>query len=83
MRTEIAPAGKLRTAMIGIHVLGGIGEPIGKFIAGKLGVLFEPVAYGNPDAYEQSFGQGEWDIAIGLRVLAPAEKADVTPDLAD
>jgi polar amino acid transport system substrate-binding protein len=77
----IAPAGKLRTAMIGIRVLGGVGEPIGKFIAGRLGVLFESVAYGNPDDYEQSFGQGEWDIAIGPRVLAPADKADVTPDV--
>src|SRR5262249_32740672 len=36
---------------------------------------------GNPDAYEQSFGQGEWDIAIGPRVLAAAEKADLTPDV--
>jgi polar amino acid transport system substrate-binding protein len=81
MRAEIAPAGKLRTAMIGIRVLGGVGEPIGKFIAGRLGVPFESVAYGNPDAYEQSFGQGEWDIAIGPRVLAPADKADVTPDV--
>lgn len=29
----------------------------------------------------QSFGKGEWDIAIGPKVLAPAEKADVTADL--
>ena len=67
--------------MIGIRVLGGVGEPIGKFIAGRLGVSFEPVTYRNPDAYEQSFGKGEWDIAIGPRVLAPADKADVTPDV--
>jgi polar amino acid transport system substrate-binding protein len=81
MRTEIAPTGKLRTAMIGIRVLGGVGEPMDKFIAARLGVPFESVAYGNPDAYVQSFDQGEWDIAIGPRVLSPTEKADVTPDV--
>jgi ABC-type amino acid transport substrate-binding protein len=78
---EFAPTGKLRGAVIGIRVLGGVGEPVGKFIAEKLGVAFEPVIYPNPQAYEQSFGKGEWDVAIGPRVLAPADKADVTPDL--
>jgi polar amino acid transport system substrate-binding protein len=78
---EIAPAGKLRGAVIGIRVLGGVGEPIGKFIADRLGLPFEPVVYPNPQAYEQSFGKGEWDIAIGPRVLAPPDKADVTPDV--
>ena len=79
--SEIAPTGKLRSAVIGIRVLGGVGEPIGRFVAEKLGVSFEPVAYPSPQAYEQSFGKGEWDIAIGPRVLAPADKADVGPDL--
>jgi ABC-type amino acid transport substrate-binding protein len=79
--SEIAPGGKLRGAVIGIRVLGGVGEPIGKFIAQKLDLSFEPVVYPNPQAYEQSFGKGEWDIAIGPRVLAPADKADVTPDV--
>jgi hypothetical protein len=79
--SEIAPSGKLRGAVIGIRVLGGVGEPIGKFIAAKLGVPFESVVYPNPQAYEQSFGKGEWDIAIGPRVLAPADKADVTADV--
>jgi len=32
--------------------------------------------YQNPEAYLQSFGKGEWDIAIGPRILAPADKAD-------
>ncbi len=78
---EIAPTGKLRAAMIGIRVLGGVGESIGRFIANKIGASFEPVVYPNPQAYEQSFGKGEWDIAIGPRVLAPADEADVTPDV--
>jgi hypothetical protein len=79
--SEIAPSGKLRGAVIGIRVLGGVGEPIGKFIAAKLGVPFESVVYANPQAYELSFGKGEWDIAIGPRVLAPADKADLTSDM--
>jgi polar amino acid transport system substrate-binding protein len=78
---EIAPTAKLRGAVIGIRVLGGVGQPIGQFIANKLGRTFEPIVYPNPDDYQQSFGTGEWDIAIGPRVLAPADKADVSPDL--
>ena len=41
--SEIAPTGKLRGAVIGIRVLGGVGEPIGRFIATRLGTTFEPV----------------------------------------
>jgi polar amino acid transport system substrate-binding protein len=66
----------LRGAVIAILVLAGIGEPIGQFIAGKLGATFEPVVYPNPWAFEASFGKGQWDLALGPRVLAPTEKAD-------
>ena len=79
--SEIAPGGKLRVGMIAITVLGGVAEPVARFIGQKLGVALEPVMYPNPEAYLQSFGKGEWDIAIGPRVLAPADKADSTADL--
>jgi polar amino acid transport system substrate-binding protein len=79
--SEIAPTGKLRGAVIGIRVLGGVGEPVGRFVAEKLAVPFEPVVYPNPQAYEQGFGKSDWDIALGPRVLAPADKADVTRDV--
>jgi ABC-type amino acid transport substrate-binding protein len=79
--SEIAPGGKLRVGMIAITVLGGVAEPVARFIAQKLGASVEPVMYPNPDAYLQSFGKGEWDIAIGPRVLAPVDKADSTADL--
>jgi ABC-type amino acid transport substrate-binding protein len=79
--SEIAPGGKLRVGMIAITVLGGVAEPVARFIGQKLDVAVEPVMYPNPDAYQQSFGKGEWDIAIGPRVLAPADKADSTADL--
>jgi ABC-type amino acid transport substrate-binding protein len=78
---EIAPGGKLRVGMIAITVLGGVADPIARFIGQKLGAAVEPVMYPNPDAYLQSFGKGEWDIAIGPRVLAPADKADSSADL--
>jgi polar amino acid transport system substrate-binding protein len=78
---EIAPMGKLRVATIGVRVLSGVAEPVGKFIAERLGVSYEAVVYTNPEAYMQSFGKGEWEIAIGPRVLAAAEKSDLSEDL--
>lgn len=78
---EIAPGGKLRVGMIAITVLGGVAEPVARFIGQELGVTVEPVMYPTPAAYLQSFGKDEWDIAIGPRVLAPADKADSTADL--
>jgi hypothetical protein len=79
--SEIAPAGKLRVGMIVITVLGGVAEPVAAYVGRKLGAAVEPVMYPNPKAYLQSFGKGEWDIAIGPRVLAPTDKADSTANL--
>jgi hypothetical protein len=79
--TEIATNGKLRSGSISIRVLGGVAEPVGKFIAAKLGVSYEPVMYPNPEAYVQSFGKGEWNIAIGPRVLAAPDNADAGADV--
>jgi polar amino acid transport system substrate-binding protein len=56
---EFARTGALRGAMIGIKVLGGVGEPVGRFIANRLGVSIEPVFYPNPQSYEQSFSKSE------------------------
>jgi polar amino acid transport system substrate-binding protein len=80
-RSEIAPGKKLRAGMIAITVLGGVADPVARFIGTRLGVTVEPVMYPNPEAYAQSFGKGEWDMAIGPRVLAPDDKADSTSDL--
>jgi hypothetical protein len=73
----IAPNGKLRSGSVAVRVVGGVAEPVGKFIAAKLGVSFESIMYPNPEAYAQSFGKGEWDIAIGPRVLAATDRADL------
>jgi polar amino acid transport system substrate-binding protein len=79
--SEIAPTGKLRSGMIGIHVLADVAERVGKFIADRLEVPFEPIVYPDPEAYAQSFDKGKWDIAIGPRVLAAPEKSDLSTDL--
>ena len=39
--SEIAPGGKLRVGMIAITVLGGVAEPVAKFIGQKLGAAKE------------------------------------------
>jgi ABC-type amino acid transport substrate-binding protein len=80
LTAEIAPGGKLRVALIGVSVLGGVGEPVGRFLAGRLGLPFEAVTYRSPQAYEESFAAPAWDVAIGPRVLAPVDEADVTSD---
>ena len=90
--SEIAPSGKLRVATNGGNSLlvartpdgkmvGGVALDVGKFIAAKLGVSLELVASTNADAYTQSFGKGEWDIAIGSPTSLVAGKADFGPDL--
>ena len=79
--SEIAPGGKLRVGTIAITVIGGVAEPVARFIGQKLGAAVEPVMYPNPEAYLQSFGKGEWDIVIAARVLIPADKADSIADL--
>jgi ABC-type amino acid transport substrate-binding protein len=81
LKAEIAPSGKLRVGMIAITVLGGVAEPVARFIGQRLGIAFETVMYPSPDAYLQTFGKGEWDIAIGPRTLAPADKSNSTADL--
>lgn len=79
--SEIAGNGKLRAATIAIRVLGGVADPVGRFIASRLGVSHGPVTYPDPEAYMRSFGKDEWDIAVGPRVLAAADKADSGADV--
>ncbi|HEX4635660.1 MAG TPA: hypothetical protein VH189_05730, partial [Rhizomicrobium sp.] len=43
--SEIAPDGKLRVGMIAITVIGGVADPVARFIGQKLGVPVEPVMY--------------------------------------
>lgn len=73
-RNELAPTGKLRVGLILSNQvlvsrdsktgeLQGVTVILGKKLAGRLGVPFEPVGYPNPAALVKSFGGHEWDIA--------------------
>lgn len=87
---EIAPSGRLRVAtQTGSPILAtrasdgtvkGVVVDLGKFIAEKLGAAFEPVVYANQEAYAQSFGKGEWDIAIGVRSPLAEDRSLMSPD---
>jgi polar amino acid transport system substrate-binding protein len=83
---EIAPNGRLRVGFQTASPIlakraadgsvSGVVVDLGKYVADRLGVAFEPVAYANQERYTQSFGMGEWDVVIGVR----SSLADPTPD---
>jgi polar amino acid transport system substrate-binding protein len=85
-RSELAPTGKLRVGLILSNQvlvtkdpqtgeLRGVSVTLGKALAKRLGVPFEPVAYLNPALLVQSFGKNEWDIAF--LAFDPARARDV------
>lgn len=88
--SEIAPLGKLRVALVGSNPvlvsrnadgsLGGVSVDLGRLIATRLGVPFEPVVYPDTDAYARSFAKSEWDIAIGPRTPVAEANADLSAD---
>ena len=79
--SEIAPNGELRYGSVAVRAVAGVAEPVSKFIAAKLGVSVQPIMYPNPEAFVRSFGKDEWDIAIGPRASAVANKADLGADV--
>jgi polar amino acid transport system substrate-binding protein len=92
VNSEIAPQGKLRVAMNAAvpamlkrtpdgNIIGGAGNELGKFIAEKLGVPFELVAYPDSNTFTQNFGKGEWDIGFGVKTPLVAEKAEFIVDV--
>ncbi len=90
LSAEIAASGRLRVAtQTGSPILAtrasdgsvrGVVVDLGTFIAAKLGLAFEPIVYANQEAYAQSFGKDEWDIAIGVRSPLVAERSILGPD---
>ena len=88
---EIAPTGKLRVGMNAANAtlvtraadgsVSGISVDLGKFIAEKLGLAFEPVVYAAAAAYTASFGKGEWDIIVTGRNPLAAKLVDFMPDV--
>jgi polar amino acid transport system substrate-binding protein len=90
VRSELAPTGKLRVGLIlsnqvlvtrdpQTDELRGVSVTLGKALARRIGVPFEPVGYSNPALLVQSFGKNEWDIA--LLAFDPARARDESPNV--
>jgi polar amino acid transport system substrate-binding protein len=89
-RAELAPTGKLRVGLIlsnqvlvtkdpSTGELRGVTVNLGRALAQRLGVPFEPVGYANPAALVKSFGANEWDIAFLAFDPARAQQVDFSP----
>jgi polar amino acid transport system substrate-binding protein len=89
-RSELAATGKLRVGLILSNQvlvtkdpqsgeLRGVTVSLGKLLARRIGVPFEPVGYSNPAALLQSFGRNEWDIAFLASDPARAQDVDFSP----
>lgn len=89
-RAELAPTGKLRVGLIlsnqvlvtkdpNSGELRGVTINLGKALAQRLGVPFEPVGYPNPAALVKSFGSNEWDLAFLAFDAARAKEVDFSP----
>jgi polar amino acid transport system substrate-binding protein len=91
VNTEIAPMGKLRVGMNAANAtlvkrtadgkVSGISADLGRFIAEKLGMSYEPVVYASAGPYTESFGKGEWDIIVTGRNPFAAKMVDFSPDV--
>jgi polar amino acid transport system substrate-binding protein len=73
VRAQLAPEGKLRVALLGQNPLfvnpgsappAGIAVDLGRELASRLGVPFEPVRYEGVAAMVDGAGKNEWDIAF-------------------
>ena len=89
-RAELTPTGKLRVGLIlsnevlvtkdpSTGELRGVTVNLGKALAQRLGVPFEPVGYPNPAALVKSFSINEWDIAFLAFDPSRAKEVDFSP----
>lgn len=89
-RSELTQAGKLRVGLIlsnpvlvtkdsQTNDLRGVSVALGKALAKRLDVPFEPVGYVNPAALVQSFSRNEWDIAFLAFDPSRARDVDFSP----
>ena len=83
VREALAPTGKLRVGLISVPVhavrdpysgeLRGVSHDLGRALAARLGVPFEPIVYPNPTAYLTAGQSGAWD--VGSLGLTPQRQA--------
>src|SRR5678815_19761 len=87
-RHALAPTGKLRVALyIGapasiirgatLDESKGVGFDLGKELARRIGVPFEPVVYPSPGAIMDGLKAGEWDLCLLYTSDAADERSSV------
>lgn len=91
MDTELAPTGTFRVGMNGSNAtlvmrnadgsVSGLSADLGSFIAGKLGVPYEPLVYASAAPYTASFGKAEWDMILTGKNSEVAKLVEFGPDL--
>lgn len=91
MKSELAPSGTLRVGMNGNNealvvrgadgTLGGLSAELGRFIAAKLGIAYQPVLYESAAPFTASFRKDEWDIVLTGKNAVVAELLDFNADL--
>jgi polar amino acid transport system substrate-binding protein len=88
---ELAPTGTFRVGMNANNAtlvqrnadgtVSGLSADLGRFIAARLGVAFEPVVYDSAAPFTASFGKTEWDIILTGRNAVVAQLVDFSSDL--
>jgi polar amino acid transport system substrate-binding protein len=83
VRRALAPTGKLRVGLISVPVhsikdpysgeLRGVSHDLGRELAARMRVPFEPIVYPNPTAYVAAGEAGQWD--IGSLGVTPERQA--------
>jgi len=91
MSTEITPTGKFRIGMNGSNAtltirnadgtVSGLSVDLGRFIADRLGVPFEPMVYASSATFTESFSKREWEIVLTGRNPFAATKVDFLVDV--
>lgn len=88
---QLVPAGKFRVGINGSNAtlytrnsdgtVSGLSADLGRFIAGKLGVPFEPMVYTSSAPFTESFSKKEWEIVLTGRNPFAATKVDFLADV--
>ena len=89
--TEIAPTGKFRVGMNANNstlvmrnadgTVSGLSADLGRFIAARLGVPYEPVLYESSSPFTASFGKSDWDIIVTGKNAVVVRLVDFSADL--
>jgi polar amino acid transport system substrate-binding protein len=59
----------------------GLSADLGRFIAGKLGVTYDPVVYDSAAPFTASFSKNEWDIIVTGKNAVVEKLVDFSADL--